>query len=289
MSNVIKIDKSVDIPYSVSRGQIMRFDFWAKEDECPYNDNAVIYFSYAKTKKTIISVFRLGTGLIKREEGRFYAEFDTAIVRDIHDVVYGEFFPYGTSYRSMTFILGLNDSAYGGDGDFYTGDVFSNGLGHAVFNNSNVDEENPIVCNANEFTQLPLFYDPNNGLFEAAPNGFEKWIDNTTGKFVAQNNYDKWLMRLDTSISQIVADTVVYFNVNIGTDETPIRILGTKGIKIELSSNANEIEDLFIDFTQYTLDTYKANGGKFELFAESQVSVSKISLIAERTFDGSGI
>ncbi|WP_438423142.1 hypothetical protein [Aquimarina macrocephali] len=112
--NLVIIDKTKTVSVQMTRGQIFRFAL--ESDTCPYDDNAIGILSYAKSKKSIISTATISNeGITKKPDGKLYIELDGLDIRSCHDVVYFEFFGFGTGYRHILINIGLTDSAWIGE------------------------------------------------------------------------------------------------------------------------------------------------------------------------------
>ncbi|WP_109437812.1 hypothetical protein [Aquimarina sp. AU119] len=109
---IIVIDRTEIQPVEMTNGQKYMFDL--KSDTCPYNDYACLVLSYSKSIKSHISTFTIGedTGITKKSDGTLYFEIDPTQFRRNVEVVYAEFFGFGSGYRHIEFILSLNKSAW---------------------------------------------------------------------------------------------------------------------------------------------------------------------------------
>ncbi|MDY8137555.1 hypothetical protein [Aquimarina sp. 2201CG5-10] len=109
-NEIIIIDKTEVQPISASRGQVLKFDLLS--NTIPYNDDCKMIWSYNKTKKSKFLEQTLGNGIVRKEDNSLYMELDISAIRESFDIVYGEFFGYGTGQRQIVLNVGLNDSAY---------------------------------------------------------------------------------------------------------------------------------------------------------------------------------
>ena len=133
-----------------------------------------------------------------------------------------------------------------------------------------------LYCPAAVRTQIP---DNGKGLLmQRAGVNSENWLDPLTGKLYPDAVGDFFFYRLNLTVTPSINNKTLLIDFDIGT---PNRIWNRR---ISLTSGAGvPVPDSFTVPTSSSL-AHKTNGGAFYVTPESDVFISKISILATKTF-----